>query len=155
MSRAIAHFRSNAKAIAAMSAGILIGVSLASRAPYQAHAQAPAPSRAESTIDSSNPLAPEVVDPEHYKVEIDNQYVRVIRCKIPQGDSVKMHHHPVGSVIVLLEDQNLKQTDADGTVREVHNKAKRVSWGSPATHMGQNIGDHLYEYVRVDIKAAH
>jgi len=97
-----------------------------------------------------------VADPEHYHLEFENEYVRVIRCRIPGRDKVKMHNHPFGSVVIFMTDQNLHQTLENGTTEEAHNKAGRVLWGngSPARHMGENITDQLYEYLRVDIKAA-
>jgi len=51
-----------------------------------------------------------VADPEHYRLEFENEYVRVIRCHIPGRDKVKMHNHPFGSVVIFLTDQNLHQT---------------------------------------------
>jgi len=97
-----------------------------------------------------------VADPEHYHLEFENEYVRVIRCRIPARDKVKMHNHPFGSVIIFMTDQNLHQTLENGTTEEARNKAGRVLWGngSQARHMGENITDQLYEYIRVDVKAA-
>ena len=97
-----------------------------------------------------------VADSEHYHLEFENEYVRVIRCRIPGRDKVKMHNHPFGSVIIFMTDQNLHQTLENGTTEEAHNKAGHVVWGngSQATHMGENVTDQLYEYIRVDIKAA-
>ena len=97
-----------------------------------------------------------VADPEHYRLEFENEYVRVIRCRIPGRDKVKMHNHPFGSVVIFMTDQNLHQTLENGTTEEAHNKAGHVLWGtgSQARHMGENITDQLYEYLRVDIKAA-
>ena len=97
-----------------------------------------------------------VADPEHYHLEFENQYVRVIRCRIPGRDKVKMHNHPFGSVVIFMTDQNIHQTQEDGTTQEGQNKAGHVSWGggSYVRHMGENLMDHLYEYIRVDIKAA-
>ena len=97
-----------------------------------------------------------VVDPEHYKLEFENEYVRVIRCRIPPHDQVKMHNHPVGSVTILLTDQHLHQTLEDGTKQEANNNAGRATWGNGTQrrHMGLNYTDQPYEYVRVDIKAA-
>lgn len=97
-----------------------------------------------------------VADPEHYKLEFENEYVRIIRCKIPPHDQVKLHNHPLGSVTILLTDQHLHQTLEDGTKQEANNQAGRASWGngSQRRHMGLNYTDQPYEYVRVDIKAA-
>ena len=105
-------------------------------------------------VPGTQNLDPLVVDPQHYHLEFENPYVKIIRCKIPPHDKVKMHHHPVGSVIILITDQNLKQTEADGKVGEAHRKAGTAFWADPVTHMGENISDSPYEYVRVDIKTA-
>lgn len=97
-----------------------------------------------------------VADPEHYHLEFENEYVRVIRCRIPGRDKVKMHNHPLGSVIIFMTDQNLHQTLESGATEEAHNKAGHIVWGngSQSQHMGENVTDQLYEYIRVDIKAA-
>ncbi|HEX3371428.1 MAG TPA: hypothetical protein VHS08_02860 [Candidatus Acidoferrales bacterium] len=95
-------------------------------------------------------------DPEHYKLEFENEFVRVIRCRIPARDKVKMHNHPLGSVIIFMTDQNLHQTLESGKTEEAHNKAGHVLWanGSRSQHMGENVTDQMYEYIRVDVKAA-
>ena len=97
-----------------------------------------------------------VEDPEHYRLEFENEFVRVIRCRIPARDKVKMHNHPLGSVIIFMTDQNLHQTLENGKTEEAHNKAGHVLWanGSQSQHMGENVTDQMYEYLRVDIKAA-
>ncbi len=97
-----------------------------------------------------------VADPEHYHLEFENEFVRVIRCRIPAHDKVKMHNHPFGSVIIFMTDQNLQQTLENGATEEAHNKAGNIVWGtgSQKQHMGENTTDQLYEYIRVDIKAA-
>ena len=95
-------------------------------------------------------------DPEHYKLEFENEFVRVIRCRIPARDKVKMHNHPLGSVIIFMTDQNLHQTLESGKTEEAHNRAGHVLWanGSQSQHMGENVTDQMYEYIRVDVKAA-
>jgi hypothetical protein len=124
------------------------------------------PMKAAAAAQISNPVPQEpgvdmshectVADPEHYHLEFENEYVRVIRCRIPGRDKVKMHNHPFGSAIIFMTDQNLHQTLENGTTEEAHNKAGHVVWGkgSQSQHMGENVTDQLYEYIRVDIKAA-
>ena len=101
-----------------------------------------------------NDLDPLVVDPQHYSLELENEYVKVIRCRIPPHDSVKMHHHTSNSVMVFPRDQQLRQTAADGTIRDLYPKAGQALWTEPATHKGENLSDQPFEYLRVDIKAA-
>jgi len=101
-----------------------------------------------------NELDPLIVDPQHYHLEMENQFVKVIRCRIPPHDRVAMHHHPVGAVVIFMTDQNLRQTAADGAASEAHNKNGKAIWTEPTTHMGENMSELPYEYIRVDIKAA-
>lgn len=112
------------------------------------------PTPREPGVDMSHECT--VVDPQHYHLEFENEYVRVIRCRIPAHDKVKMHNHPFGSVIIFMTDQNLHQTLENGTTEEAHHKAGQLLWGngSQDQHMGENVTDRLYEYIRVDIKAA-
>lgn len=130
-------------------AAAAIGGSIGLRA-----AQGTSATSQEPGVDMSHECT--VADPEHYHLELENEYVRVIRCRIPAHDKVKMHNHPFGSVIIFVTDQNLHQTLESGATEEAHNKAGHIVWGngSQKQHMGENITDQLYEYIRVDIKAA-
>lgn len=133
--------------------GATIAAAMSGSASLQASQSAGAIPQ-EPGVDMSHECT--VADPEHYHLEFENEYVRVIRCRIPAHDKVKMHNHPFGSVIVFMTDQNLHQTLESGKTEEAHNKAGHVVWGngSQSQHMGENVTDQLYEYIRVDIKAA-
>jgi len=139
-----------------MKAGASASVAAAAFGPTMAMraAQNTNPTPQVEVVDMSHECT--VADPEHYHLEFENEYVRVIRCRIPGRDKVKMHNHPFGSVVIFMTDQNLHQTLENGNTEEAHNKAGHVLWGngSQARHMGENITDQLYEYLRVDIKAA-
>ena len=107
-----------------------------------------------SGVDMSHECT--LADPEHYRLEFENEFVRVIRCRIPGRDKVKMHNHPFGSVIIYVTDQHLHQTMENGTTEDPRHKAGQFLWtnGSQAQHMGENTVDQLYEYIRVDVKSA-
>src|ERR1700680_1110863 len=135
-------------------AGASLAAAALARSAATSAAQNANPALQEPGVDMSHECT--VVDPEHYHLEFENEYVRVIRCRIPARDKVRMHNHPFGSVIIFMTDQNLHQTLENGTTEEAHNKAGHVLWGngSQTRRMGENITDQLYEYIRVDIKAA-
>lgn len=136
------------------SAGASVAAAALAYAIPALPAQAAHPAPIEPGVDMSHECT--VADPQHYHLEFENEYVRVIRCRIPAHDKVKMHNHPFGSMIIFMTDQNLHQTLEDGTTEEAHHKAGQLLWGngSPKQHMGVNVTDELYEYIRVDIKAA-
>lgn len=137
------------KAAAGTSFTAALSPAIAGRAAQNSDPKPQAPA-----VDMSHECT--IADPEHYHLEFENEYVRVIRCRIPGRDKVKMHNHPFGSVIIFMTDQNLHQTLENGATEEAHNKAGHVLWGngSQSQHMGENVTDLLYEYIRVDIKAA-
>lgn len=139
-----------------MKAGASASVAAATFGPAisASAAQSANPAPQAAGVDMSHECT--VADPEHYHLEFENEYVRIIRCRVPGRDKVKMHNHPYGSVVIFMTDENLHQTLVNGTTEGAHNKAGHVLWGidSLSGHMGENITDQLYEYLRVDIKAA-
>ncbi len=96
------------------------------------------------------------VDPAHYRVVFENQWVRAIALTVGPHEKLKMHKHPAtGAVVVLLTDQDMRQYHADGTARESHYKAGTVRWTPPdAAHQDENLSDNPFRLVRVEIKQA-
>jgi hypothetical protein len=92
------------------------------------------------------------VDPGHYKVEIENDQVRVLRMKRGGHDSVPMHEHPA-SVVVFLTDVREKVTGGDGKVTEVSKKAGDVAFNAPTKHAEEGLSDTPSEVVLVELKA--
>lgn len=101
-------------------------------------------------------IAPDLLtaDPEHYKLEFENQWVRVIHEHMPPHEGVKMHTHPdPGGVVISLTNQNLRQTQADGTVRVLTaGRPGNVNWATGRTHRGDNLMDSDYDYIEVEPK---
>ena len=65
---------------------------------------------------ASGPLDPVKVDPKHYRVEFENDQVRVVRVKIGPGETAPKHEHKLNRVVVYLSDQDFRVTNADGKV---------------------------------------
>ena len=95
-----------------------------------------------------------IADPQHYKLEFENEWVRVIHEHMPPHEGVKMHTHPdPGGVVVSLTYQNLRQTQADGSVRVLTDGVPgRVNWATGRTHRGDNLMDTDYDYIEVEPK---
>ena len=94
---------------------------------------------------------PVKVDPKHYKVEIDNAQVRVLRILYGVGEKSVMHSHPA-TVAVFLVDGRAKFTFPDGTSIERSMKAGQAVWSPGETHLPENIGDKPFELVLVELK---
>ncbi len=91
------------------------------------------------------------VDSAHYKVEFENDQVRVLRISYGPGEKSVMHEHP-DAVAVFLNDQSTKFTFPDGKTKEGTAKAGQTIWTSAVKHLPENIGDEPLEIILVEIK---
>lgn len=97
-------------------------------------------------------LDPLKVAPKNYKVEFENEHVRVVRAKAGPKEKLPMHEHSANRVSVLLTDQNFRITAGDGTVQTPQRKAGEATWGTPVKHTEENLSDKPFEIVMVDLK---
>lgn len=95
---------------------------------------------------------PVKVDPGHYKLEIENNEVRVLRMKRGGRESIPMHEHPA-SVVIFLTDVREKMTGGDGKVTEVNRKAGDVAFNAATKHSEQGMSDTPSEVIIVELKA--
>jgi uncharacterized RmlC-like cupin family protein len=98
-------------------------------------------------------LDPVKRDPKHYKVEFENAQVRVLRVTIEAHGVAPMHEHSLNRVTVYLTDQEFRTKDSDGKAGIVKHKAGDVVWGTPATHMEENLSGNQFEVVAVELKS--
>jgi quercetin dioxygenase-like cupin family protein len=94
---------------------------------------------------------PVKVSPEHYKVLLDNDQVRVLRATRGPREKAPMHSHPE-YVAVYLTDLDQKNTAPDGSTQEVHRKAGAVSHSDPLSHAEENISDKPLEVIVIELK---
>ena len=94
----------------------------------------------------------EKVDPKHYKVEFENDQVKVLRITYGPGEKSKMHSHPE-SVVVFLTDGKGKFTFPDGKSLENNFEAGKVIWTDSTTHQPENIGDKPFEIIQIEMKS--
>ncbi len=91
------------------------------------------------------------VDPKHYKVEVDNDRVRVLRIKYGPHDKSPMHYHPNG-VLVYVSDAHAKFTFPDGTSAEIRGRAGETIWLEGGSHEPENLGATPFEVILVELK---
>ena len=94
---------------------------------------------------------PVKVDAKHYKVEFENDSVRVLRITYAPGEKSVMHYHP-NAVAVYLTDGKSKMTTPDGKSVETAIKAGAASWAPAGSHLPQNTGDKRLELILVELK---
>ena len=91
------------------------------------------------------------VDPKHYKVEFENDQVRVLHITYGPHEKSAMHSHPA-SVVVFLTDGHVKFTMPGGKTQDVVAKGGTVQWSEPSTHLPENLGDKGFEVIQVELK---
>ena len=97
-------------------------------------------------------LDPVKVDPKHYKVEMENDHVRVIRFQNEPHGRIPLHEHTLDRVQVFLTPIANRATTADGKSTELRKEAGEVGWGTPVTHHEENLADAPIELLVVELK---
>jgi quercetin dioxygenase-like cupin family protein len=92
------------------------------------------------------------VDPKHYKVEFENDQVRVLRITYGPHEKSVMHSHPAG-VVVYLTDASAKFTMPGGATKAAVAKAGSVVWVDSTVHLPENTGDKPFEVIEVELKS--
>ena len=85
------------------------------------------------------PLDPAKVDAHHYKVEFENDHVRVLRVHYGAREQGALHEHMLNRVVVYLNDQ-------PGA------KADDVRMSGPAKHTEQNASDQPADRIAIELK---
>ena len=94
------------------------------------------------------------VDAKHYKVEFENDRVRVLRINYGPHEKSVMHSHPA-NVAVFLTDGTGRFALPDGTVKPVTFKAGSTMWDGGGKHLPENVGDKPFEVIVVELKGKH
>jgi hypothetical protein len=84
-------------------------------------------------------LDPTKVDNTHYKVEFENEYVRVLRIHFGPHDKGATHEHILNRVVLYLNDQTA-------------GKADDVRMAGAATHAEENAADQPADRIAVELK---
>lgn len=84
-------------------------------------------------------LDPVAVDPAHYKVEFENEFVRVLRIHFGPQDKGATHEHILNRVVVYMNDQ-------------ANAKADDVRMAGAATHAEENTSNQPAERIAVELK---
>ena len=91
------------------------------------------------------------VDPKHYKVEFENEQVRVLRISYGAGEKSEMHSHPA-SIGVFLTDVRSRFTYPDGKTEEISVQAGEAVWFPAITHLPQNLANKPLELIFIELK---
>lgn len=91
---------------------------------------------------------------DHYKVKVENEYVRVIENTLKPGEKDGMHTHPSGWYYVTRPGK-MKVVHADGKSEIWNAKAGEAAWmKAEGPHTSENVGKTTLSYVLVEVKSA-
>ena len=94
------------------------------------------------------------VAPDHYKVLLENEHVRVIENTLAPGEKDAMHTHPAGWYYVT-KPGTMKVVHADGKTETWEAKAGEAGWlKTEGPHTSENIGKTTMGFVLVEVKSA-
>jgi hypothetical protein len=91
------------------------------------------------------------VDAKHYKVDFENDKVRVLRITYGPGEKSVMHDHPAG-MAVFLTDLQVKFTYPDGKTEQVDAKTGQTRFNKAGKHLPENTGTKPFELILVELK---
>jgi len=94
---------------------------------------------ATSGVPTVSKLDPTVVDAKHYKVEFENEHVRILRVHYGPHDQGERHEHLLNRVVLYLNDQPGAKTD-------------EVRMSGVGTHTEQNASDQPADRIAVELK---
>jgi beta-alanine degradation protein BauB len=94
---------------------------------------------------------PTKVEPTHYKLAFENEYVQVVSVHYGPNEKSNLHAHP-GGVVVVLTAGHLRFTDENGKTTEVFAKPGEARWFPPFHHKVENLGETSYSAIYIGIK---
>ncbi len=92
------------------------------------------------------------VDSTHYKVEFENDQVRVLRITYGAGEKSVMHEHP-NAVAVFLTDVQGQFTFPDGKTVPMATKDGQSLWTPAGKHLPENTGTKPFSLILVELKS--
>ncbi len=97
-------------------------------------------------------IDPVVVSPDMYRVQLENEHVRVIEYQIAPGEKDNWHTHPA-KVSYVVSGGSLRITTEEGEPFVVEEITGSTTWfGAVGRHYGQNVGTTPVRIIFMEIK---
>ena len=94
---------------------------------------------------------PVKVDPKHYKVDVENEKVRVLRINYGAHEKSVMHSHPDG-VAIFQNDIHCRFTFPDGKTEEQRFRAGETLFMPAGSHLPENLSNQSIDIILVELK---
>jgi hypothetical protein len=98
------------------------------------------------------PSDPLEVDPKHYKLEYENDRIRVLRIHYGPREKSPMHAHPPG-VVVMLSNCDFRFYFPKGKVQNIFGHVGQIFCFEEAyEHQPENLSDKPFEGILIELK---
>jgi quercetin dioxygenase-like cupin family protein len=92
--------------------------------------------------------------PNHYKVRVENEHVRVVENTLAPGEKDPVHTHAAGWYYVTKPGK-MKVTHADGKSEIWEAKEGEAGWmEAEGPHTSENVGTTTMGFILVEVKSA-
>lgn len=94
------------------------------------------------------------IDPLHYRLEFENEKMRVLRLTLKPSETVPMHDDK-DALIVCLRECHVRFTSPNGRSEDVHMEAGTSRWIYSDTRSEKNLGTRPVELLFVETKSSN
>jgi len=102
------------------------------------------------TLRAQDPVQ---VAPNHFKVLLENESVRVLDFHSKAGEKIPMHSHPAYLTYSISGAGMTRFTSPDGKTTEQPANTGQVKWHDPETHATEYVGTGGAHVLLVELKA--
>ena len=93
-----------------------------------------------------------VVDPDGHRIALENDHVRILEVRVPEGSKLEHHSHPPRAIIAI-GSYRLKSTDEAGASVVLDRRPGQVSWSDGEDHSAEVLIGPVHA-IEVEVKAA-
>lgn len=90
-------------------------------------------------------------DPRHYRLEFENERVRVLRLTLKANEMVPFHDDP-DALVVCVKECHVRFTSPNGRSEDVHLEAGAARWIYGDTRSEKNLGTKPVEILFIEMK---
>jgi hypothetical protein len=97
---------------------------------------------------------PVIVDPEHFRVDFQNEQVRVVHLSIKGTEQTRMHEEPA-VLAVCIKECHVRLSEPDGKTKDLNMQAGDTHWIWEDTRSEKNLSKEPLEMLLIEMKAKH
>jgi hypothetical protein len=94
------------------------------------------------------------VDPQHFKLDLDNEQVRVVHLSMKGSESTPMHEE-TELLAVCIKECHVRLSRPDGKFQDVHMQAGDARWVWEETRSEKNLSKEPLDMLLIEIRMKH